>query len=168
MSWVTPTPDQVFAAASKEYASLVAVKGQDDLADILSQSVSQFRGAINSRGYPLDADGSVPPSLLRYVLDLTVWEFVTRGVPKNESIQTKERKDRAKDAQDKLEGILAGKVAVELPDGYVPANPRTGTWNSENKLIMRTHPVPQPSTQFQTPTPPTQQPYANPAAPADD
>src|SRR5258708_39661441 len=57
--------------------------------------------------------------------------------------------------------IPTKKFVVEPPIAEI--NPRTGNWNSENKILMRTHPVPRPATQF-TPQINT---YANPTSTGD-
>ncbi len=61
-------------------------------------------------------------------------------------LQTEERKKAFDDAIAKLMLIAEGKFNIDEID--VGLFPKTGSWNSENKLIMRTHPVPQPTAQW--------------------
>ncbi len=159
MPWLTPTDDEVLSKDSKERASIVAIKNKDDLPDILVEVVAEFRDAIAGRENLLDAtDNTIPAGLAKYVRDLALWIFITRGVPKNEGIQTKERGDAAKKAEDVLEGIRNGTVSIEPPTGWAPTTAKN--WDSENRIIMRTHPVPPPPQQSSPPT--GGRPYANP------
>lgn len=159
MAWITPTDDEVLAKASQERTSIAAIKGNDDLAQILSEVVADFRDAIAGRENGLDADGTMPIGLAKYARDMALWIFITRGVPKNEGVQTQQRADAAKKAEEMLQGIREGKVAVEPPTGW--ADTTAQNWNSENRLVMRTHPVP-PPIQQQPPPSTGGRPYANP------
>lgn len=160
MAWITPTDDEVLSKDSKERAAIVAIKNNDDLADILVEVVAEFRDAIAGRENQLDAtDNTLPAGLAKYARDLALWSFITRGVPKNEGLQTKERADAAKKAEDVLQSIRDGALAIEPPGGWTSTTAQN--WNSENRLVMRTHPVPPPAQQ--APTPSTGgRPYANP------
>jgi hypothetical protein len=84
--------------------------------------------------------------------------------PQLQALQTKERKEAASNGQDMLDNIANQGLQVELPDAASQGNPRAGNWNSENKLINRTHPTPTPSSQFQN----APAPYANPNGPSDN
>lgn len=170
MSWKTPKDTEVLSKGSKERAAVAAIKGGsgapiDDLADILSEVVAEFRDAIAGRENALDTAGTLPGGLCKYARDLALWIFITRGIPNNDGIQTKERSDAAVKAEAILEDIRNGKVAIEPPTGW--SSTVTQNWNSENKLVMRTHPVPPPSEQS-SPTQPDVLPYANPDAPQDN
>lgn len=164
MAWITPSDNEVLPPAAKERASIKAIKGVDDLGQILTEVVAEFRDAIAGRENALDADGTVPQGLAKYVRDLALWIFITRSVPKNEGIQTKERADAAKKAEDILQGIRDGSISIEPPTGWV--NTSAKNWNSENRLVMRTHPVPPPIQQA-PPTSTDGRPYANPDADGD-
>jgi hypothetical protein len=159
MPWITPTDDEVLSKDAKERASIVAIKNKDDLAPILVEVVAEFRDAIAGRDNDLDAtDNTLPAGLAKYARDLALWIFITRGVPKNEGLQTKERADAAKTAEDILKGIRDGNVPIEPPTGWT--NNTAKNWDSENRLVMRTHPVPPPAQQSGTPA--SGRPYANP------
>jgi uncharacterized protein RhaS with RHS repeats len=168
MSWITPTTDQLWPDSSTELAGIVAVKGADDRADVLAGVVDEFRQAAAARGHPLGPDGTVPRAWQRYVTGIACWRFVSVGVPQNEGIQSAARREANDEGQQALARIAAGEIAPELPDGYTAQNPRSGNWNSENKLLMRTHPVPPPSMQWQNQQDTSQPPYANPEGPADE
>lgn len=157
-TWITPADSEIFPAAAKERASIVAIKGVDDLAAILAEVIAQFRDAIAGRENPLDDDGTIPSGLAKYARDLALWIFITRGVPENEGIQTKERNDAAKKAEEILKGIRDGDISVEPPTGWSTSVAKN--WNSENRIVMRTHPVPPPIQQ--APPPSSGRPYANP------
>jgi hypothetical protein len=163
MPWITPTDDEVLSKDSKERASIVAIKNKDDLADILVEVVAEFRDAIAGRDNDLDStDNTLPAGLAKYARDLALWIFVSRGVPQNDGIQTKVRQDAGAKAEEILKGIRDGDMAVEPPSGWV--NTSGKNWNSENRIVMRTHPTPPPAQQNGVAS---GQPYANPDAPAD-
>jgi hypothetical protein len=86
-------------------------------------------------------------------------------------LQTQERKGAHDAARQLLKEVARQRFNLEpppAPDGAAPApsQPLSGSWNSENKLLMRTHPIPPPSTQWQSDN--THDPYANPSAPTDN
>jgi hypothetical protein len=110
MAWITITDNDAMAAASSERMSIIAVKGTDDLGDIVAEAIETFRDAIRSSGQPLGPAGTIPLSLKRYVLDWAVWAFVSRGVAKNPAIQD----DARKDANDRAEKILFKILNQEL------------------------------------------------------
>src|SRR6266403_1482150 len=128
---------------------------------IVAHAVDEVRGFIDSGGYTLDVcDNTIPIGLFSDAIALARWRVLI-AVPSFRQLQTPERKAAFDEAIKKLMLIATREFSVEPP---VPdANPRTGNWNSENKLIMRTHPIPRPATQF-TPQINT---YANPDGPAD-
>lgn len=166
MAWITPVDTEVLSAQSKERASISAIKGKDDLPQVLAEVVAEFRDAIAGRENALDADGTLPTGLAKYARDMALWIYITRGIPNNDGIQTKERADAAKKAEDVLADIRNGKIAIEPPTGWASNEPPTKNWNSENRLINRTSPVPTPAQQAPPPSP-TNQPYANPNADGD-
>ncbi len=72
--------DSVEAALARNPPSPIAfsIDDEDRATDIISLVVSQFRGAIQKAGkYPLSlTDGTVPPDLLKHVLNMAAWELV--------------------------------------------------------------------------------------------
>jgi hypothetical protein len=166
MSWLTPNTAAAFQSGilPAEKAAMLALLGADNTADILTRSVEQVRDAIRSGGYALGDDGTIPSGLESDCYAIFIWRLLTAG-PSNEKLQTKTRQQNYKDALTKLDLVAKQKFSVEPPNAGL--NPSSGSWNSENKLIMRTHPVPQPAQQNQS-LDPTTPPYANPAGPADD
>jgi len=129
---------------------------------IVAHSIDEVRGFITAGGYTVDpiVDNSIPVGLFADAIAIARWRLLI-ATPSFRQLQTEERRLAFEEAIKKMLLIAAQKFSVEPP---VPdLNPRTGNWNSENKLIMRTHPVPTPGTQF-TPQIDT---YANPDAPAD-
>ena len=117
------------------------------LAEKLSDTVLEFIGAIRAAQGPeaVILDGTVPDQLRSHIKALTVWRYL-RSFPQFQKIKTKEREEAGKDAERIYEKICARTYgAIESP--YEA--PRTaGNWNSENKLILRTHPTPPPFAQF--------------------
>lgn len=124
--------------------------------------VDEVRGYIIAGGYSVDPilDTTIPVGLFEDAISIARWRLLI-ATPSFRQLQTEERKLAFDEAIKKLMLVAAQKFFVEPPTPYV--NPRTGNWNSENKLIMRTHPVPRPATQF-TPQINT---YGNPTGPSD-
>jgi hypothetical protein len=116
-------------------------------------------GALNAAGYPTLADGSVPDQLRGHILARTTWLFLA-DFAALKSMATENRKIQADKAEAMLEKIAERKAgAIESPGAA--AGP-TGNWNSEPRLVMRTHPIPSPAQQTGTGGK-----YANPNAPGD-
>ncbi len=124
--------------------------------------IDEVRGYIISGGYEVDPilDNTIPLGLFEDAIAIARWRILI-STPLLKQLQTEERQRAFEDALKKLALIAQQKFSVEppTPDTF----PRTGMWNSENKLIMRTHPIPTPATQW-TPQINT---YANPDAPQD-
>ena len=145
-----------------EKALLTNIQGVTSaLAKILGDTVGEFIGAMNATNYPTNADGSVPDQLRRHVIARARWGWLV-SFPQLKALQTDARKTAADLAAKMLEALAKREAgAIEAPAG----TSATGNWNSENRLIMRTHPVPPPSQQASPNI--TQPPYANPNAPQD-
>jgi hypothetical protein len=133
------------------------------LAVIVVNVTAEVRGSIIAGGYDVDStsNNTIPAGLLNDLIAIARWRFLV-SAPNFKAFQTEERKGLYTDALAKLTLIAAQQYSPESPVAIDTV--RTGMWNSENKLIMRTHPIPQPGTQF-GPQDGTQ--YANPDAPAD-
>lgn len=167
--WITPTADDVLSEFTPaEVATINNLMGggvvvTNRLGLILGRTVAEIRDYIASGRYDLDpAPSTLPPSMLEDAIAITRWRFLV-SVPQLKQLQTEERRDAMLRSIVKLKEVADQKFVPESP---VDTTVNTaGMWNSENKLIMRTHPVTPPSTQFQTQ--PTQPPYANPIAPKD-
>lgn len=128
---------------------------------IVARAVDEVRGFIVAGGYDVDPiDGTLPLGLFADAVAIARWRLLV-SVPALKQLQTDERKATFDAAMKKMLMIADQQFSVEPPTDNTTA--RTGNWNSENKLLMRTHPIPRPATQF---TPQTNT-YANPDAPAD-
>lgn len=164
MAWTTLTDLEVIEEFNpQELTALNTIKGRNDLGAIVERVVSRVRAAVMSGNYPIGEPGTIPEGLKDGAIAMARWKFLI-SVPKNDALQTKDRRD----ANDKFEELLDKIAAMDFaPEEPVPSGQgRGGNWNSENKLIMRTHPTPKPSTQSQSTTQ-SSPPYANPNAPAD-
>lgn len=168
MAWETPTADTVLSEFTPtELASITTLMGGAPLdntsllGQIVARVIKEVRGYINAGNYSLDADTTkIPDGLFEDLIAISRWRLLV-AVPMLKQLQTDERRKAFESALAKLTLIAEGKFDVDPVD---PAGiPKTGMWNAENKLIMRTHPIPRPATQF-TPQIDT---YANPNAPAD-
>jgi len=171
MSWEILTTEDVLSEFTiSEAAAIRQLQGSGTgsgfpFANIdmkVSHVVDEVRGYIIAGGYAVDPilDTTIPASLFEDAITIARWRLLI-ATPSFRQLQTEERRLAFDAAIKKLLLIAAQKFFVEPP---IPeTNARTGNWNSENKLIMRTHPVPKPSTQW-TPQSDT---YANPDAPSD-
>lgn len=162
--WTSITPDDLKAAghgAIMDSAQTLAVGDVDPVADAIADSVARVRLAVSAANV-LDTDTTkVPKSLKGMVVLMALFALMQRiGLALSE-----DQRAARKEGNDDLKLLAARKVRVELADdpdtATTPPNP--GEWNSENKIVMRTHPVPRPGNQF---TPQTNT-YANPDAAAD-
>ena len=161
--WTTLTSDSVIEEfTGTEQQMLIAAQAGDKLPNIIGRTIEEVRGSISGGGYALGADGTIPSGLMSDAIAIARWRWLV-AFPSLAKMQTKERQSTFTSALDKLKQISSQNFAPEPP--ITPMNP-SGSWNSENKLIMRTHPIPPPSTQFQS-TDSLGDAYANPNAPAD-
>jgi hypothetical protein len=168
MAWNTPTADDVLSEFTPtELATITTLLGSapmdntGKLAAILTRTVFEIRDYIRSGGYSLDADvTTIPDGFFNDAIAMTRWRFLV-SAPQFKQLQTEERKALYQASLDKMLLVASIKFGVEDPADVAQAG--DANWNSENKLMMRTHPIPRPGTQF---TPAGGQ-YANPDAPAD-
>lgn len=163
-NWTAITADDLKAAghgAIVDRARTLAVGGVDPVDDAIANAVARVRRAV-SAGNPLDADATlVPGSLKAVTVRMVLYALCERiGLPLSDD----QKETRKADNSDLLR-IADRKVIVEVPDdpAETTAGPSRGMWNSENKLVMRTHPVPKPSAQRTE----IANDYANPDAPED-
>lgn len=109
-NWIDFTDGDVLEPTSKERQSIAAVKGRDDLADICAEVIDQVRQAYAFGNRDLGPDGQIPQGLKSRAIAIAIWRFVSEGVPKNESIQTKQRESAFDEATKYLERI--GEVSI--------------------------------------------------------
>lgn len=175
MSWeIFTTEDAISQFTQAETAAIRTLQGSgsgwgsgsgDQYANvdiIVANVVDEVRGYIIAGGYPVDLtdDRTLPVGLFDVAIAIARWRLLI-STPSFRQLQTEERKLAFEEALKFLEKIAEQKFLPEPP--IPPIIPRDGNWNSESKLLMRTHPVPRPATQF-TPQVNT---YANPTGPAD-
>lgn len=163
--WTTITADHLKAAGHGDImsrASAIAAGAVEPVADAIENAVAAVRLAVMA-GNALDADPEkVPLSLKGLTVRMAVFALMGR-------IRLKLGDDQQKQAErdeQQLLRIEQRKVRVEPPDDpettdlVAPQN--RGTWNSENKLLGRTHPAPRPAAQRSG-----DGRYANPEGPED-
>jgi hypothetical protein len=167
MAWIALTPDAVSAQSNPaEAAAFVKLQGENSVPAMLASVVAEVRDNIRAGGYPLDDDTTkLPFGLHNDAINIIRWRVLI-AAPSCKLLQTEARAEAAQRSEKKLERIAAQKWAPEPPE-TASATPTVspGLWNSENKLIMRTHPSPPPSMQFPSGTTPNA--YANPTGPKD-
>lgn len=164
MPWRAITTAQVLAEFTPAESALLAnIQGADSaLQQILSDTAAEFVGAMSAAAYSVATDGSVPDQLRRHVIARARWGWLI-AFPQLKALQTDGRKAAADAAEKMLEKIAERKAgAIEDPAGTGNSNQN---WNSENRIILRTHPAPPAS--LQSPPQTGGAPYANPNAPAD-
>src|SRR5579862_1735369 len=148
MAWTAPVEADVMSEfTADEAATIAATQGAvDNLPAILGRVVEEIRDAIRSGGYDLATDATtIPGGLHNACIDLARWRLLV-SFPQLKSMQSQERADAAKRADAKLEKISRQEYVPEPPAAGV--EDRGGNWNSRNKLIMRTDPVPTPGSQL--------------------
>ncbi len=172
MSWIALTTEDVLSEFTlQEAASLRNLQGSGsgsgapyaNIDIIVINVIDEVRGYIMAGGYDVDPieDDTIPSGLFVDAIAIARWRILI-AVPMLKQLQTEERGQAFDKAIEKLLLISNRKFTPEpIPGGLTV--PRGGNWNSENKLIMRAHPIPRPATQF---TPQTNT-YANPTGPAD-
>lgn len=163
MAWAAPQLSDVFSEiASKEISAIQIALGTNYNPDaVLDRVIAKIRDCIRSGGYDLDPDTTkIPLGLHDDAIAITRWKMLAT-ITKVDVMQTDGRKKMHDDALQNLENIKTQKQSVEPPTaGAIDGG---GSWDSENKLIMRTHPMPRPQTQFAQ----TSNDYSNPTAPTD-
>ena len=163
--WTAIIADDLKAAghgAIIDRAQTLAVGSVDPIADAIENAVAEVRNAVRA-GNRLDTDDAkIPRSLKRLAVRSVLYALMQRiGLALSD-----DQKEEARRDEKRLKQLFDRKEQVEPADDADaeagPVNP--GNWNSENKLVMRTHPVPRPRTQFD----PQTNAYANPEAPEDE
>jgi len=173
MSWITLTTNEILSEmAPLEVAALQGIQGSDNLlAALLDKAVAEARGAIRAGEYRVGPEGTIPSQIAADVVAIARWRWLI-SFPQLTRLQTKERKDAFTGARETLKDIARQKLKIEPPtvehEGHGPEHqrpqPASGQWNSENKLLNRTHPVPTPQAQWPVPEG-TMPPWANPEMP---
>jgi hypothetical protein len=161
--WVAIFEDDLKAAAHGDLidaARTTAAGAVDPVQDAVESAVARVRRAV-AAGNPLDTDtAKVPRSLKAVTVRIAIFALMERiGQPLSE-----DQRNTSRDDISDLKRIADRSILVEAPDvtDAASAPKNLGTWNSEPKLIGRTHPVPLPGRQYPAPGA-----YANPDAPED-
>ena len=140
-TWTQPAADDVLSEFTPgEVATLQKIQGKTtNLAAILARVVAEVRDSIRSGGYALDTESSatLPLGLHNDAIVITRWRWLI-SIPAAKAYQTEVREKAAEKALEKLGKIASQKFAVESPTA-APTATSAGGWNSENKILMRTH-----------------------------
>lgn len=163
MSWstitTTPATEVLQEFTPDELSLLNTISGATtNLSSILVRVVAEARGAIRAGGYELGSAGTLPDQVRNQVIDLARWRWLV-AFPQLKPLQTDARKAAAEKAEELFRLISTQKVNIESPTAAAAA----ASWNSENKIVGRAHPVPRPGVQ-QTPQ---GNRYSNPNGPDD-
>ena len=167
MAWVAFTTAHVLSEFTpNEAASIRNLQGSGsgpgyvNIDVITARTVDEVRGFILAGDYAIDDtnNNTLPKGLFADAIAIARWRTLI-AAPQLKQLQTAERQKAYEDALAKLNKIADQQFNVEPP---IPptTNLQAGCWNSENKLIMRTHPVIRPGPQGTDD-------YANPGAPQD-
>jgi len=152
-NWNTIAASDVLAEFTPaEQARIEAVQGAStNLAAILSETITELRGIVLSLGLAVGTAGTVPNSFRPQVVHLSRWRWLISLNTAGIALQTKQREDAAKSAEEVFKMLRKGDATVEpVTDETAPQ----ANWNSENKILMRCHPVTRPSNE-------TESQYAN-------
>ncbi len=116
---------------------------------IVERVIAEVRDYIRSGGYAIDesADNTLPLGLHSDAIAIARWRYLI-SIPAAKTLQTDARKEAVEHALEKLAKVAAQEFAVEPPGGIV--GNRYGSWNSENKILGRMHPVTPPQRQKPT------------------
>ena len=151
-TWTTPSAADVMSEFTpQEAATIKGIQGASNLPGILARVVAEIRDYIRSGGYALDTtdETTIPLGLHNDAITLARWRLLI-SLPQLKTLQSEGRKEATDRAEQKLLLIADQKFSVEPPDSATAGTAKIGSWNSENKIIMRTHPVPRPAAQFDT------------------
>ena len=146
MSWKTPTPDDVLSEFTpQEVDAVKKIQGASNLPGILTRVIAEIRDYIRAGGYQLDLtdETTLPLGLHNDAITLARWRMLI-ALPQLKTLQSEGRKEATDRAEKRLVLIAQQNYAVEPPDATA-GSAKIGSWNSENKIIMRTHPVPRPA-----------------------
>jgi hypothetical protein len=149
MAWTAPTSAALLLRFTpQEAAGIKSLQGgTDTVSSFLSSAVAEVRDYIQAGGYPVDSDVTkLPLGLHETCYAMARWNLLI-SVPSMKISQTEERQKAFEAAVKKCERIANQQQAVEDPNPTTPPAQHTGGWNSENKILMRGHPTPRPSTQ---------------------
>jgi len=159
--WIAISEDKVKTGKNSVVLDAVRAKAAangdaDPLPDMIEDVTAMLRTAVQS-GNTLDEDETkIPAGLIEMGVRLIVgalYSYIELPRSTDDAAQ-------AKADQSFINRIIDKRLrfpAADDPDATQP-NPNKGNWNSENKIVMRTHPVPRPGAQS---TPPPNA-YANP------
>jgi hypothetical protein len=150
MSWAALTDDDVLKEFTpQEQNSINAIQGATtSLTAILSEAAAAARDYIAAGDHEVDETAGTVPAMLRPdVIAIARWRWLI-SMPSLKALQTPERKAAYERGEERLDKIAAGELKV--PGSTAGENPSSGTWNSENRLDMRTTPTVRPRTREST------------------
>lgn len=164
-NWTSITIDDLKAAGYGivvDKAQSTDTGSTDPVTEAIANAVSRVRRYVSARN-AVDADvAKVPGSLKALTIRMAVFALMERiRFPLNED----QRDTRKTDEAELRDLAKPGAGLVESPDVAIENSPvpqNFGNWNSERKVVGRTHPVPPPATQHAP-----GDDYANPNGPED-
>lgn len=163
MRWIPITIDDLKTAGHGfivDRATTTATGSVDPASEEIANAVARVRRAVAAAN-TLDVNPTkVPKSLKGVTVRLALYALMERiRMPLSDD----QRETRKADYSDLLR-IADRKVRLEEPDDpdTEATPPNRGTWNSENKILPRAHPIPRPGRQNAVPGR-----YANPDGPED-
>jgi hypothetical protein len=163
-NWITVTIDDLKASghgAIIDAAQTQSTGATDPVTEEIENAVAKVRRYVASAN-AVDADATkVPKSLKGVAIRIALYALMERV---RLSLTEDQRSTRAADLKD-LDRIANRKGLVEAPDTAetTPSVPQNfGNWNSERKVLPRSHPHPLPGQQNSGPG------YANPDGPEDE
>lgn len=164
-NWTSITADDLKAegfGVIVDRARTVSVGGTDPVEAAIANAVAKVRRAVMV-GNTLDTDPAKVPGSLKELTMMSAMRTLKRRLQL--ALSEDERRQREEDNAE-LKRLAELKIRVEPADspdtsGAITPN-NHGAWNSERKIVGRTHAAPAPGLQF-----PPSGGYANPTGPAD-
>lgn len=148
MSWKPLNISAVFLSPDEKTALDRIDAGASQGTDVLKNVIGEFRDCCVAGGRAISTTEWTIPDLAKvHVINRTRWQWLC-SFPALKALQTKDRKDLNDAAEEFFNRVASGEQNVPPPEAG--ENPRTGNWNSENRVDMRTTPTVRPRTRTST------------------
>lgn len=140
MPWTQLTTTEALKGLNQsEVDAYSDAKGQDDFDDNVAQAIARVRVAILAGGGAVHPTADyIPDGLHGECIAIARWRFLV-SLPRNEELQTPERKELHDDAIDLLAEIEKGNFTIESP-GDQTGNAQHGASGGVARIPMRTEP----------------------------
>jgi len=140
MTWSALTAAEVLEEFNaSERAAFDTAKGADNLGAIVTRVIERVRAAGEWGGADLGAAGTIPTGLKGEAIAIARWRYLL-ALPKNEKLQSPDRKAAHDDALRLLEAIAKGEISLGPRTTDADSN-LPGQSGTITRLPMRTEPA---------------------------